>query len=457
MLKHAASKQDKHHDPGRKFDLKMNSDNSPVKRDKLRENEIPVKIGRQIKFISGVNNFTKCSDIIVEVLKSLNILECEEAEVNQHYALLESWRGVTKLLSGNSLILRIWRAWSAEQEHVSFVVKRIRHPRPGNSGRGSDDNVGQNWIEKMRAEVRQTEAAGDVSREAATKQESLSVKSRIGQIDTVKPRTNANKERRLSRRNSSLTRPRRAPDTFHPGALTRDLGRLRPAVKVVLKDEEKSQDTSEDSGIVTDDSEARAVSLNSKYYEVRRKSFSASENKTYYEELWNSKTSKCSAQPQTLLKPPPDDTEFYEMAQDIENLQRINLLLEENQEEILALEFEYKMLLEDQTKPGAEILEDFRSEVNRLRDVNSQRLERILTNRSNIEEVTKRHSNKKQVITQLELDINIVEREGKRLESNLHHLNSLGLNNTSYPEIQKLPDKVTQQPEDLRLQASTLV
>ena len=121
------------------------------------------------------------------MLKSLSILECEEAEVNQHYALLESWRGAEKLLDGNSLILRIWRAWSDEQEHVSFVVKRIRHPRPGNSGRGSDDNVGQNWIEKMRAEVRQTEAA--------TKPESLSVKSRVGHIDLVKPRTNANKER----------------------------------------------------------------------------------------------------------------------------------------------------------------------------------------------------------------------------------------------------------------------
>ena len=122
------------------------------------------------------------------MLKCLDILECEEADVNQHYALLESWRGVTKLLSGNSLILRIWRAWSAEQEHVSFVVKRIRHPRSGNSGRGSDDNVGQNWIEKMRAEVRQAESA-DLTRE------SLSVKSRVGHIDLVKPRTNANKER----------------------------------------------------------------------------------------------------------------------------------------------------------------------------------------------------------------------------------------------------------------------
>ena len=233
-------------------------------------------------------------------------------------------------------------------------------------------------------------------------------------------------------------------------------------------------DTSEDSGIVTDDSEARAVSQNSKYYDVRRNSFSQSQTKIHYEELWNSKT---STEPETLLKPPPDDTDFYEMAEDIENLQRINLLLENNQEEILALEFEYKMLLSDPSKPGVDVLEDFRSEVDKLREVNSQRLERILANRSNIEEVTRRHSNKKQVISQLEFDINIVEREGKRLESNLHHLNSLGkdkqflsgriysivlyltgLNNASYPETQqKLPDKVTHQPADLRLQASTLV
>ena len=194
-----------------------------------------------------------------------------------------------------------------------------------------------------------------------------------------------------------------------------------------MKQPEKSQqDTSEDSGIVTDDSEARAVSLKSKYYDVRRNSFSQSESKIYYEELWNSKTSSCSAEHETLLKPPPDDTDLYEMAQDIENLQRINLLLEENQEEILALEFEYKMLLEDQSKPGVDILEDFRSEVNKLRDVNSQRLERILSNRSRIEDVSNWHSNRKQVLSQLEFDINVVEREGKRLEGNLQHLNSLG-------------------------------
>jgi hypothetical protein len=201
------------------------------------------------------------------------------------------------------------------------------------------------------------------------------------------------------------------------------LQRCKPTVKAELELEEKNQDTSEDSGIVTDDSEARqATSLNSKYYDVRRNSFSKRESKIYYEELWNSKTSNCSPD-HALLKPPPDDSEFYEMAQDIENLQRINLLLEENQEEILALEFEYKMLLEDESIPVKhDILEDFRCEVNKLRDVNSERLQRIISNRSNMEQVTKRHTSRKEVLSQLEFDINVVF-EGAPGNNSLSRLN----------------------------------
>ena len=89
-------------------------------------------------------------------------------------------------------ILRIWLAWAAEQQHVTFVVKRIRHPRTSNPNRGLDENVGQNWIEKMRAQVRQRD---ETETDAATKYESLTTKSIIGHVETVKQKTNANKER----------------------------------------------------------------------------------------------------------------------------------------------------------------------------------------------------------------------------------------------------------------------
>lgn len=104
--------------------------------------------------------------------------------MSQHYALLESWRGVTKLLNGNSPILRIWLAWAAEQPHVTFVVKRIRNPRvSSSSSKVLDDSVGQNWIEKMRAQVRQRDEAEPGSSAV------------LGQLETVKQKTNANKER----------------------------------------------------------------------------------------------------------------------------------------------------------------------------------------------------------------------------------------------------------------------
>ena len=104
--------------------------------------------------------------------------------MSQHYALLESWRGVTKLLNPASPILRIWLAWAAEQQHVTFVVKRIRNPRvTSTTNRGLDDSVGQNWIEMMRSQVRQRDQT-----------ESLS-STGVGHLETVKQKTNANKER----------------------------------------------------------------------------------------------------------------------------------------------------------------------------------------------------------------------------------------------------------------------
>ena len=48
-------------EPRRNFNLKMNPDKTLVRSDKLTLDEIPVKIGKQTKFISGVNDFTICS------------------------------------------------------------------------------------------------------------------------------------------------------------------------------------------------------------------------------------------------------------------------------------------------------------------------------------------------------------------------------------------------------------
>ena len=55
------SKQQEKQQPEPRRNLKMNPDKTLVRSDKLTLDEIPVKIGKQTKFISGVNDFTICS------------------------------------------------------------------------------------------------------------------------------------------------------------------------------------------------------------------------------------------------------------------------------------------------------------------------------------------------------------------------------------------------------------
>ena len=66
---------------------------------------------------------------MISLLKTEKLLDCSEDSVHHHYALVESWREVSKVLPANSLILKIWIAWGEEQQNVAFTVKRIRNPR----------------------------------------------------------------------------------------------------------------------------------------------------------------------------------------------------------------------------------------------------------------------------------------------------------------------------------------
>ena len=63
-------------------------------------------------------------------MKTENLLSCSEELVHHHFALVETWREVSKVLPANSLILKIWMAWAEEAQNVSFSVKRIRNPKP---------------------------------------------------------------------------------------------------------------------------------------------------------------------------------------------------------------------------------------------------------------------------------------------------------------------------------------
>jgi len=401
--------------------------------------EIPVKIGRDTKWISGINENTKCVDIVTGVLQAANLLDVCESDVNTHYALVEMWRGVTKVLKGNSPILRIWKAWADEQPNVCFIVKRFRNPqhdressisKPTGSG-----NV--NLIEKMRTHV---------------KEEEISQKTR----------------KKLARRNSSINRQRRPPDTLHPNAVSKNKQELCESIeekmKVMLLQSEslkeeiakldlkldlkltinpidntritqetpsairmrprdQSQDTSEDSGIVTDDSDAKSVINNSRYFNVKNNN-SVSQKKDRYvacePRIVNNRT------PDLPLKPPPDDPSIYEWVATMDKINNLNKLLVQKQEAIVALQYELNML-KDARQIDPCPLDCFNTEVVKYREINAKLLEDITINRKHIEKANEETNASKKVINQLEFDINLVEREGKRLENGLSNLQNIEL------------------------------
>ena len=54
--------------------------------------EIPFRIGSSVKWISGISEDTTCRDILIAVLRSEALLDCEESEVHHRFALVETWR-----------------------------------------------------------------------------------------------------------------------------------------------------------------------------------------------------------------------------------------------------------------------------------------------------------------------------------------------------------------------------
>jgi len=121
----------------------------------------------------------------------------------------------------------------------------------------------------------------------------------------------------------------------------------------------------------------------------------------------------------------------------MERLNSLNLKLEDQEEEILALNFEFAML---EKIPGdARVLDNFYKDVTQLRDVNSSLLKEITSNGDCIKKVVcdKERGTKK--LQQLEFDLNMIECEGLRLEASLVQLGQV--------EIPELPRQLAELPE----------
>ena len=86
--------------------------------------------------------------------------------------------------------------------------------------------------------------------------------------------------------------------------------------------------------------------------------------------------------------------------------------------------FELGELSESETRVASP-LQCFNLEVAKYREINARLLEEITENRSKLERTGEEHEAAKKLVKRVELDINLVEREGKRLEQGLNQLKQL--------------------------------
>ena len=271
----------------------------------------------------------------------------------------------------------------------------------------SRDGAGVNRLERARAEVAQQRPAP--------------------------ASTPARQERRLLRRNSSANRPRRPPDTLHPRHLVarsrahedtprppprsrapdmatasaRRLARRSEQLRAELggaggAGERKldPHDTS-DSGIVTDDSEAREATASTSHYEVP----------------WLA---------------PRQGEELARVTEAISGLRRLDTLntrLETSGEQILALGLEHSLLQLAGAADHAEaarhtglVLDTFAAEVARLRALNTGLLGEITTNRDTMQSLAASRDRGGRQLRQLETEVSCAEAEAAQLEASLAQL-----------------------------------
>ena len=146
----------------------------------------------------------------------------------------------------------------------------------------------------------------------------------------------------------------------------------------------------------------------------------------------NKTVQKCQNTPQVPSSPRQPDSEPREVHRDslppdmsdrdnvynlLENIHRLNCLLESKEEEVLTLGSTVSLVRE---APGVVdsvgVRHCFDDEISRYRDLNARLLSEIEDNSGQLADMVRSRDQRRKMVTQLEFDVNIIERESKRLQ-----------------------------------------
>ena len=133
-----------------------------------------------------------------------------------------------------------------------------------------------------------------------------------------------------------------------------------------------------------------------------------------------------------------DDNDVRDLIEMLEKLHRINKVLESKEEQILTMKFECEILTESSRGEDSPN-QTFNEEVGEYRRVNAALLRNIADNSTMLRGMKEESEERKREVARLEFDVNLIERESKRLESDLLKVKNIGcgdLNQISSERIQ---------------------
>ncbi|XP_053953901.1 uncharacterized protein LOC128860402 [Anastrepha ludens] len=125
--------------------------------EKQGHKEIPIWIGEEPRYVSGVNSRTTCNDIIKALIDdeirigsnhdycaNRNKFDAASRDYND-YVIAESWRGIERSYDGNMAILPVWKAWSRVHNEIRLSLKHhteVAEPLPPKQT--------NNWFQSIR-------------------------------------------------------------------------------------------------------------------------------------------------------------------------------------------------------------------------------------------------------------------------------------------------------------------
>uniref|UniRef100_A0A182PHI5 Ras-associating domain-containing protein n=1 Tax=Anopheles epiroticus TaxID=199890 RepID=A0A182PHI5_9DIPT len=116
--------------------------------------EIPIWIRGEARFVSGINGTTTCSNIIRALIDDEiqnGNYGPEDVAVSRDvsdYVIIERWREVEQVLTGDTRILSIWDAWGDAKNEVQFRLK-INKTNLEKGGPGGKENKSKKQKEKI--------------------------------------------------------------------------------------------------------------------------------------------------------------------------------------------------------------------------------------------------------------------------------------------------------------------